>query len=65
MQAELIEVDLELCCGYADCVVVAPEVFDIGDDGLAYALPGAEVAAETVQEAVDICPMAAIRVKAS
>ena len=33
-----IAVDLSKCDGYANCVMAAPDVFDLGDDGLVVVL---------------------------
>lgn len=60
-----ITVDLDKCCGYGDCVLAAPDVFDLDDDNVARVLdpdpgPGAE---DTVAEAAAACPVGAIEVK--
>lgn len=57
-----IEIDTDKCCGYGDCVLAAPELFELGADGVAHVIPGAEPAAERVREAVAACPVAAIEV---
>jgi ferredoxin len=31
-------VDPDKCCGYGDCVLTAPRLFDLGDDGVAIVL---------------------------
>ena len=57
-------VDAETCTGCTLCADIAPDVFEMGDDGLAHT-KGAEVpaAAEaTAKEAVDGCPVGAITV---
>lgn len=60
-----VSVDLDRCEGYANCVIEAPDVFDIDDDsGLARVVtsavsPGQEAA---VQAAVRACPARAIEV---
>lgn len=56
-------VDQDKCCGFGNCVLVAPGLFDLDDDRhLAYALepeigPGARGA---VDRAMDGCPTDAI-----
>lgn len=30
-----ITIDSDKCCGYGDCVLAGPEVFDLGDDNVA------------------------------
>ena len=57
-----VEADRELCESNAVCVGIAPNVFELGDDGLARTLvdevpPGRENA---VREAVTLCPKAAL-----
>jgi ferredoxin len=59
-------VDLDVCEAHGDCVVVAPEVFDLGEDDdvvtVVQAEPGEELRAK-VESAVDSCPVAAIRIE--
>jgi ferredoxin len=59
-------VDFDACAAHGDCVVAAPEVFDLGDDDdivtLLQAEPPEELRAQ-VQSAADACPMAAIRIE--
>jgi ferredoxin len=60
-----VGVDPEKCCGAGTCVMLAPDVFDQGeDDGIVVLLdahPGADLHA-TVREAANVCPAAAITV---
>jgi ferredoxin len=55
-------VDRDKCRGHAQCVLIAPEVFELGDDDRARVLT--EVvppeAAAAVEDAVLMCPEAAI-----
>jgi ferredoxin len=57
-----VRVDRGKCRGHAQCVLIAPEVFDLGDDDRAHVL--SEVvppeAAAAVTDAVLMCPEAAI-----
>jgi ferredoxin len=53
-------VDLDVCIGSAMCVATAPEVFELGDDGLARAVnpdPGDD---DLLQDAAEGCPVQAI-----
>jgi ferredoxin len=62
-----ISIDRSLCNGHGVCEAIAPEVFELGDDGLAV-LRTARSEDDAVQEACDSCPMGAIsiaRVKAA
>ncbi|HZF55035.1 MAG TPA: ferredoxin [Polyangiaceae bacterium] len=60
-------VEYERCCGAGQCVMVAPKVFDQGDDGLVVLLderpPPDQVKA--VREAVSICPSSTLRLEES
>jgi ferredoxin len=61
-----IVVDFDACAAHGDCVAVAPEIFDLGDDdevvNLLQDQPPEENRA-AAQAAVDACPMAAIRIE--
>lgn len=59
-----VELDLAKCQGYANCVVEAPEIFDIDEDNgkaiiLMEEVP--ESAHEEARRAVASCPVAALR----
>jgi ferredoxin len=59
-------VDLDACAAHGDCVVVAPEIFDLGEDDEVVTLLQAEPPDDLrskAQAAVDACPMAAIRIE--
>jgi ferredoxin len=60
-----ITLDPALCEAHGECVVAAPEVFDIGeDDDIARVIdasPG-EHLREKVALAVRLCPVAALRI---
>jgi ferredoxin len=60
-------VDEVSCAAHGDCVVAAPEVFDLGDDDDIVSVitpePGPELFA-SVQTAADNCPVGAIRIEA-
>lgn len=59
-----ITVDFDHCEVHGDCVVAAPEVFDIGDDDDVVQVlndsPGEELRSK-VETAVKMCPVAAIK----
>ncbi|MEV4065550.1 ferredoxin [Nonomuraea dietziae] len=60
-----IAVDRDKCCGAGQCALLAPEVFDQGeDDGIVILLDPspAERFHAAVREAVDVCPASAITV---
>ena len=55
-------VDQDLCIGCAVCPSVAPSMFDMNDDGKAFAIVDEVPAGEEdlAEEAVESCPVAAI-----
>jgi ferredoxin len=57
-----VTVDLRLCQGYANCVDSAPDVFDLGENGLVVLLQEEPPAdhEHAVREAVRLCPVQAI-----
>jgi ferredoxin len=59
-----IEVNVDECRGYALCIGVAPEYFDLDEGGIVAVLRDDVEAAdeESVREAVMVCPTQAIRV---
>ena len=59
-----IDVDRRLCQTHAQCVLVAPEVFSLDEDGaMTYvAEPGDSLRAK-VEDTEEICPMGAIRIE--
>lgn len=58
-----IDVDMSLCQHYGQCVFEAPEVFALNaDDKLEYVAEADESLRANVENAVDVCPMQAIRI---
>ncbi len=60
-----IVVDYDECASNAVCMGIAPEVFEVRDDGFLYVLqeePGEEFA-ERVREAASSCPNGAISIE--
>lgn len=58
-----VEVDLDWCQGNARCVLEAPEVFSLSDDGKAvYTSQVDDSLREAVQAAVDACPTQSIQI---
>lgn len=57
-------VDAGTCTGCTLCADIAPEVFEMGDDGLAKAKADAvpATAEASAQEAADSCPVGAITI---
>ncbi|MDI3280926.1 MAG: ferredoxin [Bacillota bacterium] len=55
------KVDAELCIGCGLCASICPDVFELGDDGLAHVKDAEACAkADCCQEAADSCPTGAI-----
>jgi ferredoxin len=58
-----VQVDLARCTGTANCVVAAPDVFEIGDDDEQVRVIMAEVAPgrmPAIENAVRMCPQGAL-----
>ncbi|MDH6130182.1 ferredoxin [Kitasatospora sp. GP82] len=56
-----IVVDLTRCQGYAQCVFLAPKMFQLhGEEGLLYAPAVPDDQAERVRQAAAACPVQAI-----
>lgn len=56
--------DLSRCQGYANCLAAAPEVFDLGDNGLVVVKveePGPEQE-EAAREGASLCPVQALTI---
>ncbi|MGW6754996.1 ferredoxin [Streptomyces sp. NPDC055817] len=54
-------VDLTRCQGYAQCVFLAPDVFELhGEEGLLYATAVPDDQVERVRQASAACPVQAI-----
>lgn len=54
-------VDRELCTGAAVCVAIAPEVFELDDEGISVVKDPEGADETTIQQAIDGCPEDAIR----
>jgi ferredoxin len=59
-----VHVDMNLCQSHGECAIVAPEVFELGDDDLLrWREDVDEELRAKVSEAVEVCPMMAIRIE--
>ena len=59
-----VHVDMNLCQSHGECVYVAPDVFELGDDDvLRWREDISDDERELAQEAADACPMLAIRLE--
>jgi ferredoxin len=64
-RAVKVSVDFDLCSSNAVCMGIAPEIFEVRDDGFLYVLdehPGPEFD-ERLQQAVASCPNGAISIE--
>jgi ferredoxin len=59
-----VEVDRERCVGSGSCEMLAPDVFEVGDDGVVHVLVGGWDGPEPgeVREAVTACPTQALSI---
>jgi 3-phenylpropionate/trans-cinnamate dioxygenase ferredoxin reductase subunit len=61
----VMKADMELCKGYASCIAAADDVFDLDEDGLVVLvrteIPESDMA--RMQEAVLVCPVAALSIE--
>ncbi|WP_354698565.1 Ferredoxin-2 [Paraconexibacter sp. AEG42_29] len=61
-----IILDTNLCEAHGDCVLAAPDIFDLDDDDnvatMLIAEPGEEYRTQ-LEEAARMCPVAAIRIE--
>jgi ferredoxin len=53
-------VDQDMCTGCGLCPDIAPGTFDMNDDGLAEVVDPQGDDEDTIQEAIDSCPVGAI-----
>lgn len=59
-----VHVDMNLCQSHGECVIPAPDVFQLGDDDvLTWQEDVLEERREAVEAAANACPMMAIRVE--
>lgn len=55
-----VEIDLDLCVGFGDCVEASPDCFELNGEGLAQFTDPESVDRETLLEACRSCPVDAI-----
>lgn len=53
-------VDKEMCIGCGTCVALSPKVFKLSDDGKAQVIDQEGEDDNTIQNAIDSCPVSAI-----
>lgn len=57
-----IEVDRELCISVASCVAVAPNTFELDDEGIAIVKNASGDTKDTILQAAQSCPVNAIKI---
>jgi ferredoxin len=58
-----VTIDVERCCGFGDCALLAPEIFVMGDAVAAVVLSDVPDSLESAAcSAVHACPVAAIAI---
>lgn len=55
-----VEIDLDLCVGFGDCVEASPESFELNEEDLAQFTAPESVDRDTLLEACRSCPVDAI-----
>ena len=61
-----IDIDFDMCDGHGECVIAAPEVFDLNEDGDTVVLLDEnpdEGLRPKVAAAVKLCPLAVIKIE--
>lgn len=58
-----VVVDLDLCQSHGQCVFASPETFQLTDEGLVWDSDPDSTFRQAVEEAVDCCPVQAIRIR--
>jgi ferredoxin len=53
-------VDADLCTGCSLCCDIAPNTFEMNDDGISIVIDPEGDDEDTIQEAIDTCPVEAI-----
>lgn len=61
----VVKADFDACQGYANCVVAAPDVYDIDDEGTVVLLKDSITDDErpNVEDAVSSCPVSALSIE--
>lgn len=61
----VVKADLSLCQGYGNCVIEAPDIFDLGDEGTVVVLRQwiDESERRRAEEAARSCPVSALSIE--
>ncbi len=55
-----VAADRELCVGSGQCELLAPEVFEVDDDGVVHLLQAEPDDEDAVRQAAQLCPTGAL-----
>ena len=55
-----VRIDRDVCVGAAECVAIAPEVFELDDEGIAQASNTEDASEDRLRQAAEECPVQAI-----
>jgi ferredoxin len=58
-----ITVDRDECTGCGNCVDIAPDVFELDDEGISTVINPEGADEDTIREAADSCPVDAISIE--
>ena len=59
-RGQRILVNRNICAAFKDCIGIAPEAFQLGDDGIVTFVDPASVDRERLVEACTVCPVKAL-----
>lgn len=54
-------VEQDLCIGCGVCNSMAPDIFELNDEGKAYVVDGADFSSADIDEIISSCPVEAIK----
>lgn len=58
-----VRIDRLLCVGFGDCIEMAPDLFDLDDEGIvAFRDPTPAIGRTRLMEACDVCPVDALSI---
>ena len=55
-----IRIDRDSCAAFKDCIKIAPEAFELGEDGIVACTAPEQVERERLIEACAVCPVNAL-----
>ena len=58
----MIKIDKEKCIGCGACTILAPDIFELGEDNKARVKADAKIDEELAKQAAESCPVGAITI---